>query len=151
MGIKVNIIDEKGFLPRGGKTLLLNIARRISVFEGLSTRHIASFILVDDEEIRTINRDYRGIDKPTDVLSFATADDLDEYPYELGDVFISYERVRIQAEDYAHSQKRELGFLAVHGLLHLLGYDHKNQDEEEAMIAIQKLILSACGLERNVS
>ena len=105
-----------------------------------------SLILVDPLEIRKINRDFRHIDKETDVISFAEIDGedfdsfLDETIY-LGDIFINVERIEKQALDYGHSEEREFVFLFVHGLLHCLGYDHIKKEDEEVMIAKQKLIL----------
>lgn len=93
-------------------------------------------ILTDDDTIRSYNRKFRNKDVPTDVLSFPSG--LDE---ELGDVFISLERVKSQADEYGHSFQRELAFLAVHGLLHCLGYDHQDEEGEQEMIALQKKIL----------
>ena len=85
-------------------------------------------IIINNEEIHKINKEYRGIDRPTDVISFAL-EDYKDIKYEndyrvLGDIYISIDKVKEQAKEYGHSEKRELAFLAVHGLLHLLGYDH---------------------------
>ena len=108
-------------------------------------------LLTDDEGIRALNRAYRGQDRPTDVLSFSQwegdpmpgADDL------LGDIVVSIERATDQAERYGHTVAREVGFLAVHGLLHLLGYDHEEPDQEAAMMATAEGILSRVGLSRS--
>ena len=94
-----------------------------------------SIILVDAAQIHEINRDYRNIDRPTDVISFAIKDSedeffLDELDLELGDIFINYEAVINQAKEYGHSECREISFLCTHGLLHLLGYDHMNEEDE---------------------
>ena len=120
-----------------------------------------SVTFMDDEGIRVINREYRGKDQPTDVISFALeeegADELpiifseeDEMtlPRNIGDLMISIERAEEQAKDYGHSFERELGFLAVHGFLHLNGYDHMNAADEKEMFDLQKEILNAYGLER---
>lgn len=115
-----------------------------------------SVIFVDNDEIRQINKEYRNIDKVTDVISFALEDEVegeleiigDFLPRTLGDIFISIPRAIEQAKDYNHSDEREIGFLAVHGLLHLLGYDHQSSQEEKEMISIQELILSEMGLKR---
>jgi probable rRNA maturation factor len=130
---------------------------------------------VDDEAIRELNRTYRGLDKPTDVLSFAMqeigqdeleiiydteSDDQDssvdgeqgdgaEFIVEpLGDIIISVERAAAQAADYGHSFERELGFLFVHGFLHLIGYDHQDEASEKRMFAKQEAILQKAGLTR---
>lgn len=112
---------------------------------------ILSIVFVNDEEIKHINKEYRGIDKVTDVISFAFEDNLKiEYNNVrvLGDIYICIPRMLEQAEYYGHSAKRELSFLTVHGLLHLLGYDHMTKDEEEKMFALQELILSEQDIKR---
>lgn len=112
---------------------------------------IYNVIMVDNEKIHEINRDYRNIDRPTDVISFALEDD-DSYNRTdirvLGDIYISIDKVRSQAEEYGHSFKRELYFLATHGFLHLLGYDHMNKEDEEKMFKKQEEVLSKYGIER---
>ena len=103
-----------------------------------------SLILVGPRTIRTINRDYRGIDSETDVISFASLDSESfdqEERIELGDIFINRKRVLSQAEEYGHSVEREFLFLYVHGLLHLLGYDHQTKKQEAEMFGLQKKIL----------
>lgn len=109
-----------------------------------------SILLVDDSYIRELNRQYRGVDGPTDVLSFAlqeeTPDVLEPVPPEeieeiLGDVIISMETARRQAEEYGHSLCREVCYLAVHGVLHLLGYDHLEEVEKKEMRSAEKRIL----------
>ncbi|MBQ6559588.1 MAG: rRNA maturation RNase YbeY [Erysipelotrichaceae bacterium] len=104
-----------------------------------------SVIICGPISIRRINRDYRNIDKVTDVISFALMDGGEEFRYEdnieLGDIFINRNRVLSQAEDYGHSIKREFVFLFVHGLLHLLGYDHMNEEDEKVMFDLQKKIV----------
>lgn len=97
-------------------------------------------------QIHEINRDYRQVDRPTDVISFALQDTPDSFripgePVELGDIFINIQAVRDQAKDYGHSEKREAAFLFCHGLLHLLGYDHMEPEEEKEMFSLQKEIL----------
>lgn len=103
-----------------------------------------SVILVKKRKIHEINRDYRGIDRPTDVITFAASEgevfDFEE-EMELGDIFINVDAVVEQAKEYGHSEQREIGFLFVHGLLHTLGYDHMNPQDEEEMFALQREIL----------
>lgn len=112
---------------------------------------IYNVIMVDNKKIHEINRDYRNIDRPTDVISFALEDD-DSYNRTdirvLGDIYISIDKVISQAEEYGHSFKRELYFLAIHGFLHLLGYDHMNKEDEEKMFKKQEEVLSKYGIER---
>ena len=108
-------------------------------------------IFVDEEEIRKINKEYRNIDKVTDVISFALEDGENmkfEFGRLLGDIYICTERMKEQAKEYGHSLLREQGFLTVHGLLHLLGYDHMTKEEEKIMFEKQEMILDAYGLTR---
>lgn len=108
-------------------------------------------IVVDNEKIRKINKEYRNIDKETDVISFALEDEKEircEYIRMLGDIYISLDKAKLQAEEYNHSLKRELCFLTTHGFLHLLGYDHMNKDDEEIMFKLQDEILDNYGVER---
>ncbi|ACL22283.1 protein of unknown function UPF0054 [Desulfitobacterium hafniense DCB-2] len=114
-----------------------------------------SLTLVDDARIHELNRDYRGVDRPTDVLSFALQEERSDEPdildYEdhlLGDIIISVERARAQAIDYGHSFERELVYLAVHGTLHLLGYDHMEEEDKEEMRRQEEAVMSQIGLLR---
>lgn len=105
-----------------------------------------TLILTDPENIQRINREYRHIDKVTDVISFAEIDgeDFDYHDDDviyLGDIFINIERVKSQAKEYEHSIKREFVFLFIHGLLHCLGYDHMIREDEIVMIEKQKMII----------
>ena len=123
----------------------------------LSFSPIISVSIVDNEYIHEINRQYRNIDRPTDVISFAFLDgeeNRDQIMHSnnvvaLGDIYISLEKAKEQAKEYGHSLNRELLFLFTHGLLHLLGYDHMNKEEEEVMFSLQEEILSQIkGAER---
>ena len=113
-----------------------------------------SITLTDDENIHALNKKYRNIDKPTDVLSFAFRESdepqiLDSEFEILGDIIISVERAKIQAEDFGHSFLREIIFLEVHGLLHLLGYDHIEEQDRIEMEAEQRFIMDKLGIGRN--
>lgn len=104
-----------------------------------------NIIIIDNEKIHEINREYRGVDRPTDVITFALEDHKDiefEDIRLLGDVYISIEKARSQAEEYGHSLKREISFLTIHGLLHLLGYDHMNEEDEKIMFDKQDELLN---------
>ena len=110
-----------------------------------------NIIIVNNEEIHKINREYRGVDRETDVISFALEDDDTFISMEvrvLGDIYISIDKAKEQAESYGHSLKRELSFLTIHGLLHLLGYDHMEEDDEKKMFSLQELILNEYGITR---
>ena len=111
----------------------------------IEDNYVTSLIICGPISIRRINREYRNIDRVTDVISFALLDDEETVEYEdaieLGDIFINRDRVISQAYDYGHSIKREFVFLFVHGLLHLLGYDHMEKEDEKQMFALQKKII----------
>lgn len=110
---------------------------------------ILSVSFVDNEFIHKMNKEYRNIDRPTDVISFAFLDGEENResilktkgPVSLGDIYISIDKAKEQAIEYGHSLKRELSFLFVHGLLHLLGYDHMNEKDEKIMFKLQDEIL----------
>ncbi|EOL42114.1 metalloprotein YbeY [Enterococcus phoeniculicola] len=118
-----------------------------------------SVTFMDNAAIQLINRDYRGKDAPTDVISFALEEEGEDeipvifeedmqLPRNLGDIMISTERAAEQAAEYGHTYDRELGFLAVHGFLHINGYDHMTPEDEKEMFGLQKEILDAYGLKR---
>lgn len=110
---------------------------------------ILSVTFVDDTFIHKMNREYRGVDRATDVISFAFLDGDEDRekelnkkgPISLGDIYISIDRAKAQSEEYGHPLKRELSFLFVHGLLHLLGYDHMTEEDEKVMFKLQDEIL----------
>ena len=112
---------------------------------------IFSIIFVSEDEIKKINKEYRGIDRVTDVISFAFEDHKDVIYKNLrvlGEIYIGIPRMKEQAACYGHSEKRELAFLTVHGLLHLLGYDHQTKEDEEKMFSLQELILNGENIKR---
>ncbi len=112
---------------------------------------IFNIIFVLDDEIHEMNKNYRNVDRVTDVISFALEDN-DDISYGdirmLGDIYICIPQMKRQAIEYGHSEKRELSFLAVHGLLHLLGYDHMVKEDEEVMFGLQELILDGANIKR---
>ncbi len=109
-------------------------------------------IIVDNAYIHELNKNYRDIDRETDVITFALEDDdsviVGDELRVLGDIYISIDKAILQAEEYGHSLERELCFLAVHGFYHLLGYDHMTKKEEEVMFKKQEEVLDACGIKR---
>lgn len=111
-----------------------------------------SIIIVDKEYIHKLNKKYRNIDKVTDVISFALEDDnkclMPEKIRLLGDIYICLDRAKEQSQEYGHSLERELCFLAVHGIYHLLGYDHETKEEEEIMFKKQEEVLKEYGIIR---
>lgn len=140
--------------------LIISTAKKLQLGDNFEM----SVTIVDNERIQEINRDYRFIDKPTDVISFAIEDNDDEdfevffddmetdeaieIPRLLGDIFISIDKAEEQAKEFGHALDREIGFLAVHGFLHLNGYDHQTEEEEREMFSLQDEILEENGLER---
>lgn len=141
---------------------LETVLHLIGEMEGITEGEVA-LSFVDDEAIRELNKNYRGLDKVTDVLSFAltendsdeqtivfNSDDWEEAPEGLllGDIVISIPRALEQSKEYGHSLEREIGFLFVHGFLHLIGYDHQDEEAEQTMIMKQERILSQIGLTR---
>ena len=115
------------------------------------TGAVFSIVFVSLEEIHKLNKEYRGIDRPTDVISFAL-EDSDDFEVAglrvLGDIYICIDRMQEQAKEYGHSQMRELSFLTCHGLLHLLGYDHMQPEEEKIMFGKQDRILEELEITR---
>ena len=108
-------------------------------------------IILDNEKIHEINQEYRGIDRETDVISFALEDNMDiEYTdfRLLGDIYISIDRCYQQASEYGHSREREICFLATHGILHLLGYDHMTPEDEKEMFDLQNKLLDGYNIKR---
>lgn len=153
----VEIIDDNQLVEEKTKEMLLNLLEFAAKFENIDLDNTEmSLSFVDKNEIQEINRDYRGKDVPTDVISFALNDETDEVEIlgleedinTLGDVIICVEIAKEQAQEYNHSFDREIGFLAVHGFLHLLGYDHMEEEEEKIMFSKQEEILEQFGLRR---
>ena len=140
----------------GFEKLVNSVAEESLRYEGFENKCEISLSFVSNEEIRHINKQFRGIDRETDVLSFPQltfeegeeADVNENGEIVLGDIIISIDRAKEQAEEYGHSLKRELAFLAVHSMLHLMGYDHMEKDEEEDMFRRQKEILIKAGIPR---
>ena len=119
------------------------------VFKTINSKKEFNVIFVDENEIKRINNEFRHIDKVTDVISFALIDDKEIVQTdELGDVFICVEKALSQAEEYGHSARREFAFLAVHGYLHLCGYDHQTKEEEKVMFDLQEKILEGANIKR---
>ncbi|WP_314180891.1 rRNA maturation RNase YbeY [Abiotrophia defectiva] len=174
----VDIIDDQAYLAAGQEKLLHEVIEAAAKYLKLPEGIELDLSIVSNEDIQALNRDYRGLDKPTDVLSFALTEVSSEYdvdfahldlaeeaeetedleetefedeeaiPQHLGDIIISYPRAQEQAQDYGHSLDRELAFLAVHGFLHLNGYDHQTEEEAKEMFRIQEEVLTTYGLTR---
>lgn len=155
--MEILVVNEQADVPVGAPLLELvrqAAAAGISRCERLRGSQVeVAVTLVDDAAIADLNRNYRGIDAPTDVLSFALEEGeqgplVEGAPLLLGDVVVSLPRAAAQAAAYGHSLERELAFLVVHGVLHLLGYDHDNADSEQKMQAEAEAVLAGLGLGR---
>lgn len=145
MNIEYDIVDDYGYenydyLYEVIDYTMKKLDIKDSVFD---------IIFIDDEKMQNMNKTYRGIDRTTDVLSFALNDNKHINPIlnSLGDIFISIPKMKSQAIEYGHSEKRELSFLTVHGILHLLGYDHMKKEDEEVMFGLQKEILDELNIK----
>lgn len=156
MILNIDFLDETNVVKEEHIALVEKLLQHAAKVEGIEDGSEVSVTFVTNEAIHEINREYRDKDQPTDVISFAL-EELGEgevqivgedIPRILGDIIISTDRTREQAEEYGHSFERELGFLAVHGFLHLLGYDHMTQADEKEMFGKQDEILGSFGLSR---
>ena len=141
--MKINFFNESSLNTKEYEKLIK------SVLKNQKNKKEFNIIFVDDEEIQRINREYRKIDRVTDVISFALCDDPDnQFVDELGDIFIDLDQAFRQASDYGHSITREVAFLSVHGYLHLCGYDHMTKEDEEVMFKKQDEILEIAKIGR---
>ena len=150
----MDVLFENNTKEEVNYKLIENVISEALKYEGVSDNTEISVTIVDNEEIRKINNKFRNIDRATDVLWFPLIDfDNEDLPNDgskiyLGDIIISIERAKEQANEYGHSLDREVGFLTAHSMLHLLGYDHMVPEEEKVMFAKQEEILSNLGLKR---
>ncbi|WP_282801086.1 rRNA maturation RNase YbeY [Secundilactobacillus kimchicus] len=157
------IYDEtKAGVPEAHVTLVNKILEYAGDYIHLAENTEMSVTFVNNDRIQEINRTYRGVDRATDVISFAIEDSAEdddlpivmddelaaEIPENLGDIFVSVDKVGEQADFLEHSYERELGFLVVHGFLHLNGYDHMEPEDEKVMFKLQREILDSYGLTR---
>jgi probable rRNA maturation factor len=154
---------KKKYLPlKSIKTLLTNVVKTALRIENIEYPSLVSILLVENEEIQRINREYRNKDCVTDVLSFPMLEmkdgkfavkpdelDMEDGKLFLGDIVVSVPKAIEQANEYGHENERELAFLTLHGLMHLLGYDHESPPDSEIMEKKQEQILSDIGLTRN--
>lgn len=155
----IDFLDETNEVQEAHIDLVEKLLQHAAQIEGIEDGSEVSITFVTNEAIHEINRQYRDKDQPTDVISFAL-EEMGEgevqiigegIPRILGDIIISTDRTREQASDFGHSFERELGFLAVHGFLHLLGYDHMEPEDEKVMFGKQDEILESYGLGRDTN
>ncbi len=152
----IDLIDQSNELTDEQAHLITSIIQFAGKMENVSDESECSITIVGDSEIQEMNQTHRGIDEPTDVLSFDMQSHLGDVPlavqeqigHILGDIIVSIDRAYEQANEYNHSFEREVGFLVVHGFLHLLGYTHETEVEEKIMFSKQTEILQQYGLER---
>jgi len=155
--IEVYMTDETDTINSDIQQLVSSILTHAAKEEDLLGNVEVSVTFMTDDDIQKVNAEYRGINEPTDVISFA----LEEItvgevaiipeqgiPIALGDIIISVDTAKRQAIEFGHNINREMGFLALHGFLHLLGYDHLTKEDEKNMFGRQKEILHSYGLER---
>jgi probable rRNA maturation factor len=156
MRLTIDFMDETNHLKVEEISKIEELIQFAANFEEVPIGAELSVTFVDNVRIQEINRQYRNKDQPTDVISFAMEEMGEgeiiiigeEIPKHLGDIIISLPKAKEQAIEYGHSFMRELGFLAVHGFLHLLGYDHMNEEDENRMFSRQNQILTEYGLNR---
>lgn len=157
MTLTIDLMDETGTVREKDQQLVVRLLEHAGKMEDVGEAEL-SVTFMDDESIKAVNRDYREKDRATDVISFALEETVEGevavnqpegMPRMLGDILISTETADRQAEEYGHSREREIGFLALHGFLHLLGYDHMNEADERRMFGRQDEILESFGLGRD--
>ena len=151
--VSLNLEVADAFLNDVDPELLTSVIRNALEADGLTGSVEIGVVVTDDSEIQQLNRHYRGIDAPTDVLSFSQVEagpgQVDGFPVPpglarlLGDIVISGDRVRTQAADFGHSQRRELAYLAVHGVLHFLGYNHESIEDKDRMRRAEETALAS--------
>lgn len=152
--MKIYFLNKTKRSIYGLKKLFNEIANYTSSYLGKENKYELSLTFVGKQRIRTINREYREIDRVTDVISFAFLDNEDNIqfsknvPISLGEIFICCDVAKKQAKAYNHSLKREYSFLFLHGLLHLFGYDHMTEEDEKIMFGLQEEILNALDIRR---
>jgi probable rRNA maturation factor len=147
--VEINILVDEGAEAGVEPSWLEDVAQRVLAAEKASAKAEVGVVVTGQEMVQQLNRNYRGQDEPTDVLAFSTREEADGPGFifapdglsHLGEVIISYPQALIQAEEHGHSLKKELTILLIHGLLHLLGYDHEAKAQESQMQAREKELL----------
>ncbi len=153
--MQIDIIDQTNHLTNKQVELMRNVLAFAGEREKITDNVELSITIVTNKEIKALNAQYRNKNEATDVLSFEMdnrfreVDNQIDIPIMLGDIIISYDKIKEQSERYNHSFEREIAFLALHGLLHLLGYTHDSKEEEGVMFQKQESILEEFKLERN--
>jgi probable rRNA maturation factor len=148
--VEINILVDEGVEAGVEPSWLEDVAQRVLAAEKADAKTEVGIVVTGQEMVQQLNRNFRGQDEPTDVLAFSARDEADGLPRfifapdglsHLGEVIIAYPQAVVQAEEHGHSLKKELTILLIHGLLHLLGYDHEKTDAERKMRAREKELL----------
>jgi probable rRNA maturation factor len=148
--VEINILVDEGVEAGVEPAWLEDVAQRVLAAEEANAKTEVGIVVTGQEMVQQLNRNFRGRDEPTDVLAFSAREEADGLPpfipppdglLHLGEVIISYPQAAIQAEEHGHSLKKELTILLIHGLLHLLGYEHEKADAERKMQAREKELL----------
>jgi len=148
--VEINVLVDEGVEAGVEPSWLEDVAQRVLAAEKASAKTEVGIVVTGQEMVQQLNRNYRGKDEPTDVLAFSTRDEADGSRFifapdgllHLGEVIISYPQAEVQAEEHRHPLKRELSILLIHGLLHLLGYDHEESEARRKMQSREKELLS---------
>jgi probable rRNA maturation factor len=151
--VEINILVDEGVEAGIEPSWLEDVAQRVLAAEKADAKAEVGIVVTGQEMVQQLNRDYRGQDEPTDVLAFSTREEADGPSFifapdgllHLGEVIISYPQALKQAEEHGHTLKRELSILLIHGLLHLLGYEHEEKEPRSKMQAREKELLSLIG------
>jgi probable rRNA maturation factor len=157
--MEINILIEEGIETGPAAEWLQQVMEKALLAENTPPHIEISLVITGQERIQELNREYRGQDRPTDVLSFAMSESSEDEPsafigppdglLHLGEIIVSYPQAVIQAQEHGHTIKSEMAILIVHGVLHILGYDHEKAEMEPAMLSREKEILS--GLEKEIA
>jgi probable rRNA maturation factor len=157
--MEINILIEDGIETQPGAEWLQQVMEKALLAENMPPHIEISLVITGQERMQELNREYRGQDRPTDVLSFAMSESSEDEPVafigppdgllHLGEIIVSYPQAVIQAQEHGHTIKREMAILIVHGVLHILGYDHEKAEMEPAMLDREKAILA--GLEKEIA
>ncbi|SCG83611.1 hypothetical protein DW1_2044 [Proteiniborus sp. DW1] len=151
MNVVIDNSQEKIIIDDTVKELIERVVLECLKLENKGFDYEISVTFVDDEEIRELNKEYRAVDKATDVLSFPLEENEFDIPGDtlLGDIVISAETAKRQSEEYGHSLEREIAYLTAHSMFHLLGYDHMNEDEKLVMRDKEKKVMMTLGIFKN--
>lgn len=151
MKIIINNSQDKVKIDESINELIEKVVLECLELENEGTSYEVGVTFVDDEEIRELNREYRDVDKSTDVLSFPLEENEFDIPEDtlLGDIVISAETAKRQSEEYGHSLDREIAYLTAHSMFHLMGYDHMNEDDKKIMRNKEKEVMLSLGIFRN--